>query len=45
MDCEEVEELHEELVLKMFNLRKEDWKRSVERIALEEKGKHLLLLC
>ena len=38
MDCEEVEELHE-LLLKMFNLRKEDWKRLVERIALEEKGK------
>ena len=41
LECEEqeVELLHSELVGKMFNLRKEDWKRSVERISLNKKGK------
>lgn len=36
---QEVKLLHNELVAKMFNLRKEDWKRSVERISLDKKGK------
>ena len=40
VDCEkEVKELHKELVSKMFNLRKEDWKKSIERIMLDKKGK------
>ena len=34
----EVKELHKELVSKMFNLRK-DWKKSIERIALDKEGK------
>lgn len=40
VDCEiEVKELHKELMSKMFNLRKEDWKTSIERITLDKKGK------
>ena len=40
VDCEKVvKELHKELVSKMFNLRKEDWKKSIERITLDKKGK------
>ena len=34
-----MKELHKELVSKMFNLRKEDWKKSIERITLDKKGK------
>ena len=36
---QEAEQVHTELVLKMFNLRKEDWKRSHERVKLEIAGK------
>lgn len=35
----ELEEVHNELVTKMFNLRKEDWNWSFERAHLDRKGK------
>ena len=36
---QEAEQVHTELVSIMFNLRKEDWKRSYERVNLESAGK------
>lgn len=35
----EIEQIHRELTTKMFNLRKEDWKQSFQRVHLDKKGK------
>ena len=35
----EIEQIHRELTTKMFNLCKEDWKQSFQRLHLDKKGK------